>query len=312
MLIFARKSKLLETTTKTLKIGTRGSLLALWQANFTLQQLKEKGIEAELEIITTKGDKIQHLSFDKIEGKGFFTKEIEDALLRGDVDMAVHSMKDLPTASPEGLKIAAVSHREDPSDWLLILSTKVADNQTFKLNKNAVVGTSSARRKAQLLDFRPDLNLKDIRGNVPTRIDKLRKGDFDAIVLAAAGIKRLELDLSDLKIVPLNPKEFIPSPAQGVLAFQTCEDNINVRKVLKLLHKSEVSAVTNIERKVLNLMDGGCHLPLGVYCEKDAAGNYHVWAAKADTWDSPLKRVQLSSSTSHGLAEKIVSELYKK
>ncbi len=312
MLIFARKSKLLETTTKTLKIGTRGSLLALWQANFTLQRLKEHGIKAELEIIKTKGDKIQHLSFDKIEGKGFFTKEIEDALLRGDVDMAVHSMKDLPTTSPEGLKIAAVSHREDPADWLLILPKKVADNHLFKLNKNAVVGTSSARRKAQLLDFRPDLKLKDIRGNVPTRIDKLRKGDFDAIVLAAAGIKRLELDLSDLKIIPLNPKEFIPSPAQGVLAFQTCEDNLNVRKVLKLLHQPEVSAVTNIERKVLNLMDGGCHLPLGVYCEKDATGNYHVWAAKADTWDSPLKRVQLSSATSHGLAEQIVSELSKK
>lgn len=305
------KIKTLETLTKTLKIGTRGSRLALWQANFTLQQLKEKGIEAELEIIKTKGDKIQHLSFDKIEGKGFFTKEIEDALLRGDIDMAVHSMKDLPTNSPEGLKIAAVSYREDPSDWLLILPSKIADNQTFKLPENAIVGTSSARRKAQLLDFRPDLQLKDIRGNVPTRIDKLRNGDFDAIVLAAAGIKRLELDLSDLKIIPLNPREFIPSPAQGVLAFQTSEDNLNVRKILKLLHQPEVSAVTNIERKVLNLMDGGCHLPLGVYCEKDANGNYHVWAAMAETWDSPLKRVQLSSSTSHGLAEKIVEALSK-
>jgi len=301
----------LNTIIKTLKIGTRGSRLALWQANFTLQQLKEKGINAELEIIKTKGDKIQHLSFDKIEGKGFFTKEIEDALLHGDIDMAVHSMKDLPTTSPEGLTIAAVSYREDPSDWLLILPSKVADNQTFKLNKNAIVGTSSARRKAQLLDFRPDLMLKDIRGNVPTRIEKLRKGDFDAIVLAAAGIKRLDLDLSDLKIVPMNPREFIPSPAQGVLAFQTCEDNFDVRKTLKLLHNPEVSSVTNIERKVLNLMNGGCHLPLGVYCEKDSSGNYHVWAAKAETWNSPLKRTQLSSGTSHGLAEKIVEELSK-
>ena len=301
----------METTTKTLKIGTRGSRLALWQANYTMQQLKEKGISAELEIIKTKGDKIQNLSFDKIEGKGFFTKEIEDALLRGDVDMAVHSMKDLPTTSPEGLKIAAVSYREDPADWLLIRPSESTDNQIFKLNKNAIVGTSSARRKAQLLDFRPDLELKDIRGNVPTRIEKLRNGDFDAIVLAAAGIKRLELDLSDLTVIRLNPREFVPSPAQGVLAFQTCEDNMDNRKVLKFLHNSEVSAVTNIERKVLNLLDGGCHLPLGVFCEKDGTGNYHVWAAKADTWDGPLKRVQLSSSTSHGLAEKIVEELSK-
>ncbi len=301
----------MQTTTKTLKIGTRGSRLALWQANYTLQQLKKNGIDAELEIIKTKGDDIQHLSFDKIEGKGFFTKEIEEALLRGDIDMAVHSMKDLPTTSPEGLTIAAVSYREDPSDWLLILPSKVIDNQVFKLDKNAVVGTSSARRKALLLDFRPDLTLKDIRGNVPTRIEKLRNGAFDAIVLAAAGIKRLDLDLSDLKIIPLNPREFIPSPAQGVLAFQTCEDNINVNKILKLLHQPEVSSVTNIERKVLNLLDGGCHLPLGVYCEKDDRGNYHVWAAKANTWNSPLKRIRLSSSTSHGLAEQIVEELSK-
>ena len=312
MLIFARKISVLDTSTKTIKIGTRGSLLALWQANFTIQQLKENGIKAELEIIKTKGDKIQDLSFDKIEGKGFFTKEIEEALLRGDVDMAVHSMKDLPTNAPDGLTIAAVSYREDPSDWLVLLPSKAVDNQLFKLHKNAVVGTSSARRKAQLLDYRPDVQLKDIRGNVPTRIEKLRKGDFDAIVLAAAGIKRLELDLSDLKIVPLNPKEFIPSPAQGVLAFQTCEDNINVRRILKLLHQPEVSSVTNVERKVLNLMDGGCHLPLGVYCEKDAQGNYHVWAAKADTWNSPVTRVQLSSSTSHGLAEKIVTAIQNK
>lgn len=312
MLIFARNTATLEVSTKTLKIGTRGSLLALWQANFTVRLLNEKGIAAELEIIKTKGDKIQDLSFDKIEGKGFFTKEIEDALLRGDVDMAVHSMKDLPTNSPDGLKLAAVSYREDPADWLIMHPSKADGKQTFKLSKNAIVGTSSARRKAQLLDFRPDLQLKDIRGNVPTRIEKLRNGDFDAIILAAAGIKRLELDLTDLKIVPLNPKEFIPAPAQGVLAFQTCEDNLDVRRILKLIHQPDVASVTNIERKVLNMMDGGCHLPLGVYCEKDANGNYHVWAAKADTWNSPVKRVQLSSSTSHGLAEKIVTALSNK
>ncbi len=301
----------MDTPTKTLRIGTRGSLLALWQANFALQQLKEQGIKAVLEIIKTKGDKIQDLSFDKIEGKGFFTKEIEDALLRGDVDLAVHSMKDLPTTSHPDLVIAAVSYREDPADWLLILPEKFDENIPFRFVKNATVGTSAARRKAQLLHFRPDIRIDDIRGNVPTRIDKLRKKQFDAIVLAAAGIKRLDLDISDLRVVPLNPREFIPSPAQGVLAFQTCKDNLDVRKVLKLIHQQEVSAVTNIERKVMKLTDGGCHLPLGVYCEKDPSGNYHVWAAKADTWNSPLKRVQISSATSHDLAEKIVSELSK-
>ena len=297
----------IETT--IIKIGTRGSRLALWQANFTKDFLEEAGVQTEIEIIKTKGDKIQHLSFDKIEGKGFFTKEIEEALLRGDVDMAVHSMKDLPTMAPAGLKITTVSNREDPADWLLLHSSSIDEKQIFKFKEHAIVGTSSARRKAQLLDFRPDVQIKDIRGNVPTRIEKLRKGDFDAILLAAAGIKRLDLDLSDFKVITMNPREFIPAPAQGVLAFQTCTDNLTVRRALKPLHQSEVSAVTNVERKVLKLLNGGCHMPLGVFCERDEMNNYHVWAAKADTWDGPVKRVRVSSSTSHGLAEEVVRKL---
>ncbi len=299
----------METISKTIRIGTRGSQLALWQAHFTQQQLAAIGVTAELEIIKTKGDKIQHLSFDKIEGKGFFTKEIEDALLRGDVDMAVHSMKDLPTSPPPGLCTAAVSYRADPADKLIIRKEVTVGSELLKLPPSAIVGTSSARRKALLLDFRADLSIKDIRGNVPTRIDKLRQGQFDGIVMAAAGLERLELDLSEFVVVALNPKEFVPAPAQGVLAFQCGEADLPMRRLLQKLHHPEVAACTNVERKVLQMMGGGCHMPLGVYCHSDAIGNYHAWAAKAEEWDSPLKRMRLSSSTTFGMAEKILEGL---
>lgn len=293
----------------TIRIGSRGSKLALWQANYTMRQLESYGIQTELKIIKTKGDAIQHLSFDKIEGKGFFTKEIEDELLAGEIDLAVHSMKDLPTQSPEGLVITAVSYRENPADMLLIHPDAVAEDQILKFKKGAIVGTSSARRKSQILDLRNDIEIKDIRGNVPTRVGKLRSGDFDAILLAAAGIHRLDLDLSDLKVIPLHPKEFIPAPAQGVLAFQTRAEDMETRRILKTIHNSAVAEITNIERKVLNLFDGGCQLPLGVYCEKDENGNFHVWAAKADHWNGKVSRVRLSSSTKFELAEQVVAKL---
>ncbi len=294
---------------KKITIGTRGSKLALWQAHYTQRQLAETGVEAELKIIKTQGDKIQHLGFDKLEGKGFFTKEIEEALLLGEVDMAVHSMKDMPTTQPDGLVLAGVSYRDNPADWLLIRQGALAKGQLFDLKEKAVVGTSSARRKAQMLDFRPDIQLKDIRGNVPTRIEKLRNGDYDAIILAGAGIGRLELDVDDLRVVKFNPKEFIAAPAQGVLTYQCCENDLETRRLVKQLHHPEVAAVTNVERKILKLFGGGCHTPLGAYCEQDENGNYHVWAAFAEAWDKPVKRVRLSSGTSFNLAESVIGKL---
>ncbi len=295
----------MEAKVQNIRIGTRGSKLALWQANYTKAALAEIGVEAELVIIKTQGDKIQHLGFDKLEGKGFFTKEIEDSLLRGDIDMAVHSMKDLPTQAPDGLAITAVSYRADPSDWLVINKQNADLNQIFNLKENPIVGTSSARRKAQFKHFRPDVTLKDIRGNVPTRLQKLKDGNFDAILLAAAGLSRLEMDLSDFVIYKMNPKEFVPAPAQGVLAWQTNRADRPTRQLLKQLHHPEVSATTNIERKVLKLAEGGCHMPLGVYCTQDVNAHFHVWAAKAETWDGPVKQIRMSSSTSAGLAEKV-------
>lgn len=290
-----------------LKIGTRGSKLALWQAEFTQAELRRIGVESELVIIKTKGDLVQHLGFDKMEGKGFFTKEIEDALLRGEIDLAVHSMKDLPTNQPEGLVITAVSYRDNPADLLIMRPEALMPGQIFKLKSGAKVGTSAARRKAQMRHFRPDAELADLRGNVPTRLEKLRRGEYDAIFLAAAGVGRLGLDLSGLEIVELNPREFVPAPAQGVLAWQTHRDDLPTRRLLKQIHHPEISACTNVERRVLQLMDGGCQLPLGVHATRDTAGNFHVFAACE--LGGALRQAQISQSTSFGLAEKVMEQL---
>ena len=290
-------------------IGTRGSDLALWQAHFVQSELEKINISSELKIITTKGDTIQHLSFDKIEGKGFFTKEIEDALLSNEVDLAVHSMKDLPTQQPEGLRLAALSYRDDPADWLILNKQSVDNQQVLQFKQGAKIGSSSARRKSQLLDFRADANLVDIRGNVPTRIQKLAKGDFDGIMLAAAGLNRLKLDLSAFHLVKLNPREFVPAPAQAVLALQIRANDLQLQKAILPLHHSEVSDCTNIERKILQASGGGCHAPLGAYCECDKMGNYHLFVANAKAIGQPLQRIRLSSVTKFNLVEEALGLL---
>ena len=290
-------------------IGTRGSRLALWQAHYVQAQLKELGIESELKIIKTQGDKIQHLGFDKLEGKGFFTKEIEDHLLAGDIDLAVHSLKDMPTDQPEGLTLAALSYRASVNDVIIIHKSKAVEGKPFQLADGATIGTSSNRRKAQLRELHPGLVPVDIRGNVPTRLEKARTGELDAVMLAAAGLERLELDMSDMVVVYPSPREFVPAPGQGVMAIQTRKDAMDIRKKLAPLHHVDVGECTNVERTVLNMMEGGCSMPLGVYCEKDQLGNYRVWAAFAADEHSEVKRVQLSLSTRAGLAEAVVSQL---
>jgi hydroxymethylbilane synthase len=247
-------------------IGSRGSDLALWQANHVKDQLETLGAEVEIKIIKTQGDVIQHLSFDKMEGKGFFTKELEQALLSSEIDLAVHSHKDLETQASPGLKIAAVSKRENPSDILLIRKEKVQENAFWSLPQNAIVGTSSARRKSQVVRFRPDIEIKDLRGNVPTRIQKLREGQYDAILLAKAGVNRLRLDLTEFIEIELDPSEFVPAPAQGVLALQIRENDTALAQFLVALNHQEVAKCIAVERAVLKKMEGGCQLPLGVYC----------------------------------------------
>ena len=293
-------------------IGTRGSKLALWQAHHLQDQLANIGYQSELKIIKTKGDVVQNLSFDKIEGKGFFTKEIEDALLAHEIDIAVHSMKDLPTQHPNGLVIAGVSYREKPNDILIIKKDSTDKSRILSIKANPVIGTSSARRKAQIKSLIIDAEIKDIRGNVPTRIDKLRNGDLDAIILAAAGVHRLALDLSDLEVVYLHHEEFVPAPAQGVVGYQCHEENIRVRKIIKNIHHKEVVQCTNVERRELKKFDGGCHLPLGVHCFKDITGNYHCVAAYASDANGQVVKVKVSQNTTYGLAQKVYLLLQEK
>ena len=286
-------------------IGSRGSDLALWQANFVKSELEKLNCEVEIKIIKTKGDMIQNLSFDKLEGKGFFTKEIEKELLDGTVDLAVHSHKDLETNPPAGLKIAAVSDREDPAELLLINPDAVDENYTWSLKKDAVIGTSSARRKSLVVRSREDLEIKDLRGNVPTRIQKLKDGNYDAILLAKAGVSRLQINLDDLKVVELDPTEFVPAPAQGVLGLQIREGDTRVENIVNKLNNAEVAEKIGVERKVLNLLEGGCQLPLGVYCPNTT----EVYVSYAQNWQEGADWFKFDADDLEGMAEFIVEEL---
>lgn len=293
---------------KTIIIGTRGSDLALWQANFVKDSLANIGVDAELKIIKTQGDSILNLRLDKLEGKGFFTKELEEHLLDGSIDLAVHSHKDLPTKHPDGLIIAAVSEREDPSEVILILKDCVDTSKKLSIKHNGTVGTSSNRRQSQLLAIRPDIEFENLRGNVPTRVQKLRDENYDAIIMAKAGLNRLKLDLSEFYIEEIEPTaELVPAPSQGVLAIQIRETNTQLFDVLQQLNNKAVADEIAIERKVLNLFDGGCHMPLGCYCKKED-GVYHVWTTKSKDQDEFPDRLYLTSTFSDGLAETIVSK----
>lgn len=292
---------------KRLIIGTRGSDLALWQANFIKDRLAEIGAEAELKIIKTQGDKILNLRLDKLEGKGFFTKELEEELLGGTIDIAVHSHKDLPTTHPAGLTIAAVTEREDPSELLLILKDCVDIKQKLSLKTGAMVGTSSNRRKAQMLSLRADLNIEDLRGNVPTRIQKLRDEDYDAILLAKAGVNRLNIDLSEFHVEVVDTTELVPAPAQGALAIQIRENDHELAELLKKLNHQETIDAIGVERKVLNLFEGGCHMPLGCYCKKED-GMYEIWTSKAETDEHFPDRFFCREESLEGVAEKIVAK----
>lgn len=295
---------------RTLIIGTRGSELALWQANYVKDRLAEIGVDAELRVIKTQGDIVQHLRLDKLEGKGFFTKELEEELLSGGIDMAVHSHKDLPTVHPPGLTIAAVTAREDPSELLIIHKDCVDLKKRLVLKHNAIVGTSSNRRKAQLLALRSDLEFDDLRGNVLSRIQKLRDENFDAIMLAKAGITRVNVDLSDFHVEELPPVEIIPAPAQGVLAIQIREGDTQLLDVLQSINDTAVADTIAVERKVLNLFEAGCHAPLGCYCRKQ--GNlYEVWTSKAEDSEEFPDRLYVTAETTTGLAERIANKFDK-
>ena len=258
----------------SLCLGTRGSDLALWQAHHVAAMLETQlGIAASIEIIKTRGDRIQNVAFSKMEGKGFFTKELQDALLDGRVDLVVHSLKDLPTEEPEGLEVVAIPERTNSADLLLARGDllQARPDNPMGLPGGAVLGTSSLRRAAQTLALCPDIEVKALRGNVPTRIGKLRDGGYDAILLAAAGVGRLELDLKGLDVVELRPEVMLPAPGQGALAIET-RANDELTRPLKRLHDATVADLVNTERRLLELLGGGCHLPLGCLAESAGGG----------------------------------------
>ncbi|MGA8599442.1 MAG: hydroxymethylbilane synthase [Bryobacteraceae bacterium] len=240
---------------RVLIIGSRGSALALWQANYVAGRLRELKIETRIEIIKTSGDHMASASLSKAGGKGLFTKEIEDALLSGAIDVAVHSLKDLPTETPPGLAIAAIPEREDARDAL-------AGHTLDSLPRAARVGTSSPRRSAQLLNLRDDLNIVPIRGNVDTRLRKLKEGEFDAIILAVAGLRRLGLEAAITQV--FSPDEMCCAPGQGALAIQTRESGAERDTCSRLNHVESERAV-KCERAVLAALGGGCQLPIGAF-----------------------------------------------
>lgn len=253
------------TAALPLRLGTRGSELALWQAERIAGRVRDElGLDCRIDVIRTQGDRVQDLPMHQMEGKGFFTKELQEALLERRVDLVVHSLKDLPTEEPPGLEIAAIPERGSVADVLLAPggSLRPSPADPLGLADRAVVGTSSLRRAAQLLALRPDLEVRTLRGNVPTRVGRLRDGSYDAIVLAAAGIDRLALSLAGLVRRDLPPEVMLPAPGQGALAIETRQDDAAALP-LRGLDDPAVARCVAAERGLLALLGGGCHLPLG-------------------------------------------------
>ncbi len=246
-------------------VGTRGSKLALWQAGHIADRLRQlnPGLTVELQRIVTTGDKIQDVPLAQIGGKALFTKELELAMLAGEIDLAVHSLKDMPTELPQGLTLAATTERLDPYD--AFISCKVQSLRD--LPHGAVMGTSSLRRKAQLLRLRPDLNVVNLRGNLDTRLQKLDDGQFDAIVLAAAGLRRLGWSsrISEL----LSAEDCLPAVGQGVLAIETRADDPEVLPLVAQLDDAATRACVTAERQFLDVVQGGCQAPIGVFAHFD-------------------------------------------
>jgi hydroxymethylbilane synthase len=291
-------------------IGSRGSDLALAQSRWVAKRLGERGVETRLEIIRTRGDRNQQLSLAKLEGKGFFTKEIEEALLDGRIDLAVHSLKDLPTSSPAGLQVAAIPQREDPRDCLVMRREAYEPRaHMLPLREGASVGTGSVRRRAQLGFLRSDLRLEDLRGNVPTRIARLREGRLGAVLLAQAGLARLKLDLDDLYLARLETDRLVPAPGQGALALQgRSEDTPTLEAVAPLMDSGAARSV-RAERDLLAKLEGGCHLPLGAHASP-SEGGYRLLAFLGETerW-GPARRVTVWSQEAEDLAARAFGEL---
>ena len=296
-------------TKKKIIIGSRGSDLALWQSNFVKRELekKNKNILVEIKIIKTTGDKILDVALSKIGDRSLFTKELENALLKNEIDLAVHSLKDLQTQIPEGLKLAVVSKRH-PVEDVLISRKKGVTLQSLK--ENAVIATGSLRRKCQLLHIRPDIKIEELRGNVPTRIQKFLKSDWDGIILARAGVERLKLQKYISSII--STEEILPAVGQGALGIEINEENDLVNEILQTIHDKPTYKAVLAERALLKALEGGCQVPIGAYAEVKSNGIYlDAMVGSIDGTLSFRKRIRGSKNDPEKLGRALAKDLLK-
>jgi hydroxymethylbilane synthase len=289
-----------------LRIGSRGSKLALWQSNHIAALLRAQGHTVDIQIIQTTGDKITDVALAKVGTKGMFTKEIEEALAAGEVDLAVHSLKDLPTELPPGFEIAAVPNRENPLD--AFLSAQFATIEA--LPPGSRVGTSSLRRQAQLMALRPDLDVHPLRGNVDTRLRKLEAGEYAAIILAAAGVNRLGLTQLVRQIIPADA--MCPAAGQGALGIEIRQGDASTGQQLAFLDDSAARAATTCERALLNAMGGGCQVPIGAFAEVQDDKTLHLQAVVAHPDGTKVLRESQAGNDPVHLGEAVGQALLKR
>ncbi|MFZ1289957.1 MAG: hydroxymethylbilane synthase [Melioribacteraceae bacterium] len=290
-------------------LGSRGSDLALWQAKFVKKELekKNKNLEVEIKIINTKGDKILDVALSKIGDKGLFTKELEIKLLNNEIDIAVHSLKDLQTEIPKGLKLAAVTKRHDVEDVLISKKKKEA---IFTLKENATVATGSLRRRSQLKHLRPDINIVELRGNVPTRINKFLESNWDAIILARAGVERLKLQKHISSIIPID--QILPAVGQGALGIEINEKNKFAENIVKSIHDENTYCAVIAERSLLKKLEGGCQVPIGAFAEVKSNGLYlEGLVASLDGSISFRKKIKGKKSEAEKLGNLLANDLLK-
>ncbi|MCA2005145.1 MAG: hydroxymethylbilane synthase [Ignavibacterium sp.] len=290
-------------------MGSRGSELALWQANFVKKELEKKhrGLSVEIKIIKTKGDKILDVALSKIGDKSLFTKELEIKLLNKRIDLAVHSLKDLQTQIPAGLKLAAVTKRHDVED---VLIARKKGTTIYSLKENAVVATGSLRRRAQLQHLRPDIKVVDLRGNVPSRIKKFLESDWDAIILARAGVERLGLKNYISSFI--SKEEILPAVGQGALGIEIHEENEFANEIVKSIHHQETFIAVTAERALLRALEGGCQVPIGAFAEVRTTGLYlDAMVGSLDGSVTFRKKIRGSKNYPEKLGKSLAKDLLK-
>lgn len=285
-----------------IKIGTRAGILAQKQVDPLLRILDQNELDYAVTIYKNENGEA---GTQDPEGNDYSPKEMDDALLKGEIDIAVHPLKILSPEKRGDLVTAGVSERSDPSDLLLIRKDAYVETNSFKLKENARVGVSSKRQQVLIAHFRPDIRIENIGGDIGSRIEALHAEKLDGLILSKANMDFLEINISDFEHLVLNPREFIPAPGQGVIAYQTRAEDRELRENLARWTNRKLVRIINVERKIFQLTGG----TVGAFCEMDAMGHFHVWAFLAGDDEAGLKFVQYSSSTNHQLPETIVKKL---